>query len=82
MTAIHVLDFDEDGNVIGADDYALVNPKIISHTDLERDLVDIDFMSRRAKMKFKVMKRILEDGTPVENVVAMHNTAHKCGVYK
>ena len=27
MTAIHVLDFDEDGNVIGADDYALVNPK-------------------------------------------------------
>ena len=33
-------------------------------------------------MKFKVMKRILEDGTTVENVVAMHNTAHKCGVYK
>lgn len=44
--------------------------------------MDIDFISRRAKMKFKVMKRILEDGTPVENVVTMHNTAHKCGVYK
>lgn len=39
-------------------------------------------MSRRAKMKLKVIKRILEDGTPVENVVAMHNTEHKCGVYK
>lgn len=44
--------------------------------------MDIDFMNRRAKMKLKVMKRILEDGTPVENVVAMYNTAHKCGVYK
>lgn len=24
----------------------------------------------------------IQDGTPVENVVAMYNTAHKCGVYK
>ena len=40
MTAIHVLDFDEDGNVIGADDYALVNPKIISHTEKQSYLKD------------------------------------------
>lgn len=32
MCAIHVLDFDEDGNVIKSTDYALANPKIVSHT--------------------------------------------------
>ena len=32
MCAIHVLDYDEDGNVIKSTDYALANPKIVSYT--------------------------------------------------
>ncbi|MFR7591176.1 MAG: peptide deformylase [Longibaculum sp.] len=33
MCAIHVLTYDKDGNVAKADDYALVNPKIVSYTE-------------------------------------------------
>ena len=33
MCAIHVLSYDDDGNVSKADDYALVNPKIVSYTE-------------------------------------------------
>jgi peptide deformylase len=33
MCAIHVLTYDDEGNIKKADDYALVNPKIISHTE-------------------------------------------------
>lgn len=33
MCAIHVLTFDEDGEVIQADNYALANPKIVSYTE-------------------------------------------------
>ena len=32
MCAIHVLDFDENGEVINSTDYALANPKIVSYT--------------------------------------------------
>ena len=32
ICAIHVENFDDDGNYTGADDYALVNPRIVSHT--------------------------------------------------
>ena len=32
MCAIRVCDYDDEGNVISSEDYALVNPKIISHT--------------------------------------------------
>ena len=54
MTAIHVLDFDEDGNVIGADDYALVNPKIISHTEKQSYLKDGEgYVPRYAKVTVK-----------------------------
>lgn len=40
MCAIHVLDFDEDGHVKKADDYALVNPKIVSYTQKQSYLKD------------------------------------------
>lgn len=40
MTAIHVLDFDENGNITGSEDYALVNPKIISYTEKKSYLKD------------------------------------------
>lgn len=33
MCAIHILDYDEDGNIIDSTDYALVNPKIVSYTE-------------------------------------------------
>ena len=32
MCAIHVLTYDDEGNIKKADDYALVNPKIVSYT--------------------------------------------------
>lgn len=40
MCAIHVLDFDDKGNVTKADDYALVNPKIVSYTEKKSYLRD------------------------------------------
>lgn len=33
MCAIHVLTYDHDGNIKKADDYALVNPRIVSYTE-------------------------------------------------
>ena len=33
MCAIHIIDFDEDGNIKNTTDYALVNPKVISYTE-------------------------------------------------
>ena len=33
MCAIHVLTYDQDGNIKKADDYALVNPKIVSYSN-------------------------------------------------
>lgn len=33
MCAIHVLTYDNDGNITKTDDYALANPKIISYTE-------------------------------------------------
>jgi len=33
MTAIHILDYDRDGNIKQVFDYALANPKIISYTE-------------------------------------------------
>lgn len=40
MCAIHVLNYDNDGNIKDADDYALVNPKIISYTEKQSYLKD------------------------------------------
>lgn len=40
MCAIHVLSFDEDGNVTKSEDYALVNPKIVSYTEKPSYLKD------------------------------------------
>lgn len=40
LTAIHVLHFDDDGNVKGSDDYALANPKIVSYTPKQSYLKD------------------------------------------
>lgn len=40
MCAIHVLDYDSRGNVVKANDYALVNPKIISYTEKNSYLRD------------------------------------------
>lgn len=40
MCAIHVLDYDNDGNVTKSNDYALVNPKIISYTEKRSYLKD------------------------------------------
>lgn len=40
MCAIHVLNYDNDGNIKNADDYALVNPKIISYTEKNSYLKD------------------------------------------
>lgn len=64
MCAIHVLSFDEDGEVSKADDYALVNPKIVSYTEKASYLKDgegclsvnedIDgFVPRHAKVTVK-----------------------------
>lgn len=40
MCAIHVLNYDSDGNIKNADDYALVNPKIVSYTEKQSYLKD------------------------------------------
>lgn len=40
MCAIHILDYDRDGNVTKTHDYALVNPKIISYTEKKSYLKD------------------------------------------
>ena len=40
MCAIHVLTFDDEGNIKKADDYALVNPKIVSYTEKQSYLKD------------------------------------------
>lgn len=40
MCAIHVLDYDSEGNVSKVNDYALVNPKIISYTEKKSYLKD------------------------------------------
>ncbi len=40
MCAIHILDWDDEGNVIGSTDYALVNPKIVSYTQKQSYLKD------------------------------------------
>lgn len=40
MTAIHVLTYDDQGNIKKADDYALVNPKIVSYTEKNAYLKD------------------------------------------
>lgn len=40
MCAIHVLDFDNEGNIKKVNDYALVNPKIISYTEKKAYLKD------------------------------------------
>lgn len=40
MTAIHVLDFDKEGNIKKSTDYALANPKIISYTEKKSYLKD------------------------------------------
>ncbi|MFQ8705593.1 MAG: peptide deformylase [Thomasclavelia sp.] len=40
MCAIHLLDYDKDGNVTKVNDYALVNPKIISYTEKKSYLKD------------------------------------------
>jgi peptide deformylase len=40
ICAIHVVNGDEDGNITSVDDYALVNPKIISHTKKQAYLKD------------------------------------------
>lgn len=40
MTAIHVLTYDRDGNIKKSDDYALVNPKIVSYTEKKSYLKD------------------------------------------
>ena len=40
MCAIHVLTYDQDGNIKKADDYALVNPKIVSYTEKQSYLKD------------------------------------------
>ena len=40
MCAIHVLDYDSKGNVVKANDYALVNPKIVSYTQKNSFLRD------------------------------------------
>ena len=40
MCAIHVLTYDHDGNIKKADDYALVNPRIVSYTEKQSYLKD------------------------------------------
>ena len=40
MCAIHVLTYDDEGNIKKADDYALVNPKIVSYTEKQSYLKD------------------------------------------
>lgn len=40
MCAIHVLTYDNEGNIKKADDYALVNPKIVSYTEKQSYLKD------------------------------------------
>lgn len=40
MCAIHLLDYDRNGNVTKVNDYALVNPKIISYTEKKAYLKD------------------------------------------
>ncbi|MDD3027022.1 MAG: peptide deformylase [Erysipelotrichaceae bacterium] len=40
MCAIHILDWDEDGNVISSTDYALVNPKVVAYTPKKSYLKD------------------------------------------
>ena len=40
MCAIHILDYDNNGNVTNANDYALVNPTIVSHTEKKSYLRD------------------------------------------
>ena len=40
MCAIHLLDYDRNGNVTKVNDYALVNPKIISYTEKKSYLKD------------------------------------------
>lgn len=40
MCAIHIIDYDEDGNIKEKTDYALVNPKIVSYTEKQSYLKD------------------------------------------
>lgn len=40
MCAIYVCDYDEEGNIIKSDSYALVNPKIVSYTEKQSYLKD------------------------------------------
>lgn len=40
MLAIHILDFDDEGNITKTTDYALVNPKVISYTQKQAYLAD------------------------------------------
>ncbi|MEG0365946.1 MAG: peptide deformylase [Coprobacillus sp.] len=40
MCAIHVINYDDDGNIKNEDNYALVNPKIVSYTEKKSYLKD------------------------------------------
>jgi len=40
MCAIHVINYDDEGNIKSKDDYALVNPKIVSYTEKNSYLKD------------------------------------------
>lgn len=40
MCAIHVINYNHDGNIKNTDDYALVNPKIVSYTEKNSYLKD------------------------------------------
>lgn len=67
MCAIHVLDYDEEGNVTKSTDYALANPKIVSYTPKQSYLKTGEAclsVPEDVKVMFHVMlKSLLKDLT-------------------
>ena len=57
MCAIHVLDYDSKGNVVKANDYALVNPKIVSYTQKNSFLRDGEGYDLLTDQEVKIVAR-------------------------
>ena len=58
MCAIHVLDYDENGEPTKSTDYALVNPKIVSYTQKQSYLKMVKLVYQQTKM-LKVMYLVM-----------------------
>ena len=57
MCAIHVLDYDEEGNVTKSSDYALANPKIVSYTPKQSYLKTVEGFDVLTNKDVKIVAR-------------------------